>query len=175
MTTHRSVTIRRTATSEYIVTNAKNTQLRMGSGDTADFTPVELLLAAIGGCTAVDVDLVTSRRAEPSQFEVEVGAEKIIAVDGNHLEDITVTFRVRFPAGEDGDKARAVLPDIVRKSHDRLCVVGMTVQRGTPITPVIELSCGRTALVAGLRRCPAHRRPVCLLKCGHSAGVTGIS
>jgi putative redox protein len=138
MTTHRSVTIRRTATSEYVVTNSKNTQLRMGSGDTAEFTPVELLLAAIGGCTAVDVDLVTSRRAAPSRFEVEVGAEKINAADGNHLEDITVTFRVSYPEGEDGDRARAVLPDIVRKSHDRLCTVGVTVERGTPITPVIE-------------------------------------
>jgi putative redox protein len=138
MTTHRSVTIRRTATSEYIVTNAKNTQIRMGSGDTSDFTPVELLLAAIGGCTAVDVDLVTSRRAEPDQFEVEVEAEKINEPAGNHLEDITVTFRVRFPAGEAGNKARAVLPDIVHKSHDRLCVVGLTVQRGTPIMARIE-------------------------------------
>jgi putative redox protein len=138
MTTHRSVTIRRTATSEYIVTNAKNTQIRMGSGDTSDFTPVELLLAAIGGCTAVDVDLVTSRRAEPDQFEVEVGAEKITDPAGNHLEDITVTFRVRFPEGEAGNKARTVLPDIVHKSHDRLCVVGVTVQRGTPITTRID-------------------------------------
>jgi putative redox protein len=138
MTTHRSVTIKRTATSEYTVTNSRNSQLRMSSGDTVDFTPVELLLAAIGGCTAVDVDLVTSRRAEPDQFEVEVGAEKINDPAGNHLEDITVTFRIRFPEGEDGDKARAVLPDIVSKSHDRLCSVGVTVERGTPITPRIE-------------------------------------
>jgi putative redox protein len=138
MTTHRSVTIKRTATSEYTVTNSRNSQLRMGSGDTVDFTPVELLLAAIGGCTAVDVDLVTSRRAEPDQFEVEVGAEKINEPAGNHLEGITVTFRIRFPEGEDGDKARAVLPDILSKSHDRLCSVGVTVERGTPITPRIE-------------------------------------
>jgi putative redox protein len=138
MTTHRSVTIRRTATSEYTVTNSKGTQLRMASGDTTDFTPVELLLAAIGGCTAVDVDLVTSRRAEPNEFEVEVGAEKINDPAGNHLSDITVTFRVRFPEGDGGDKARAVLPGIVAMSHDRLCTVGVTVERGTPITPRIE-------------------------------------
>jgi len=137
MATHRSITIRRTAISEYTVTNSRDTWIRMGSGDTDDFTPVELLLAAIGGCTAVDVDLVTSRRAEPSQFEVEVGAEKVDAPGGNHLEDITVTFRVRFPEGENGDKARAVLPGIVRMSHDRLCTVGVTIERGTPITPVI--------------------------------------
>jgi putative redox protein len=138
MTTHRSVTIQRTASSEYTVTNSRNTQLRMGSGDTAEFTPVELLLAAIGGCTAVDVDLVTSRRAEPDQFEVETSAEKINDPAGNHLSDITVTFRVRFPAGEDGDKARAVLPGIVSMSHDRLCTVGVTIERGAPIATRIE-------------------------------------
>jgi uncharacterized OsmC-like protein len=137
MTTHRSVSIDRIAGSTYTVTNARGGQMTMASGDGPEFTPVELLLAAIGGCTAVDVDLVTSRRAEPDGFAVEVGAEKINAGGLNYLSDITVTFRITFPEGEDGDKARAVLPDIVRKSHDRLCSVGVTVERGTPITSVI--------------------------------------
>jgi len=137
MTTHRSVSIDRIASSTYTVTNARGGQITMASGDGPEFSPVELLLAAIGGCTAVDVDLVTSRRAEPDEFAVEVGAEKVSEGGLNYLSDITVTFRIRFPEGEDGDKARAVLPDIVRKSHDRLCSVGVTVERGTPITPVI--------------------------------------
>jgi putative redox protein len=138
MTTHRSVIIERTAISEYTVTNSRNTQIRMGSGDTTDFTPVELLLAAIGGCTAVDVDLVTSRRAEPDRFDVEVGAEKVNDPAGNHLSDVTVTFRIRFPEGEGGDKARSLLPGIIEMSHDRLCTVGVTVEHGTPITTRIE-------------------------------------
>src|ERR1700678_2736995 len=138
MTTHRSVSIDRVAGSTYTVTNARGGQMTMASGDGPEFTPVELLLAAIGGCTAVDVDLVTSRRAEPEEFEVEVGAEKIDDPKGNHLSDITVTFRIRYPEGEGGDKARAVLPGIVEMSHDRLCTVGVTVQRGTPITTRIE-------------------------------------
>jgi len=136
--THRSVSIERIASSRYTVTNARGGQLTMASGGGSDFTPVELLLAAIGGCTAVDVDLVTSRRAEPEAFAVEVGAEKINDAGGNHLSDITVTFRIRFPAGDGGDSARAVLPDVVRKSHDRLCTVGVTVEHGTPIATVIE-------------------------------------
>ncbi len=37
------------------------------------------------GCTAVDVDILTSRRAEPDSFTVEVGAEKIRDADGNRL------------------------------------------------------------------------------------------
>jgi putative redox protein len=37
-----------------------------------------------------------------------------------------------------GDAARAVLPDAVKKSHDRLCTVSRTVELGTPIATRIE-------------------------------------
>ena len=48
--------------------------------------------------------------------------------------DIELTFTVRFPEGEAGDKARAILPRAIAMSHDRICTVSQTVQRGTPIT-----------------------------------------
>jgi uncharacterized OsmC-like protein len=69
---------------------------------------------------------------------VDVGAEKIRDAGGNRLTDITVTFRVAFPEGEGGDKARALLPDAVRMSHERLCTVSRTVELGTPITTHID-------------------------------------
>jgi hypothetical protein len=31
-----------------------------------------------------------------------------------------------------------VLPDVVRKSHDRLCTVGRTIELGTPIASRVE-------------------------------------
>jgi len=49
-----------------------------------------------------------------------------------------VTFRIRFPEGEQGDKARALLPDAVKKTHDRLCTVSRMVELGTPIASRIE-------------------------------------
>ena len=49
-----------------------------------------------------------------------------------------MTFRITFPDGEQGDKAREILPDAVRKSHDRLCTVSRTVELGTPIATRIE-------------------------------------
>jgi putative redox protein len=136
--THHQVSIERVANSRYAVTNARGGQITVATGDGPDFTPVELLLTAIGGCTAVDVDILTSRRAEPESFQVTVGAEKVRDSHGNRLTDIMVTFRVAFPDGEDGDKARAVLPEVVQMSHDRLCTVSRTVELGTPITPHIE-------------------------------------
>jgi len=137
--THRQVRIERIANSRYTVTNERGGQMTVSSGQGTDFTPVELLLTAIGGCTAIDVDILTSRRAEPDSFTVEVGAEKVHDEKGrNLLTDITVTFRIAFPDGEGGDKARALLPDAVKKSHERLCSVSRTVELGTPITTHIE-------------------------------------
>jgi putative redox protein len=135
---HRSVRLERIENSRYVVTNDRGGQIRIGKGEGTDFTPVDLLLAGIGGCTAIDVDILTSRRAEPDAFEVLVDAEKVHDNAGNHLTDIVVTFRIRFPDGTDGDKARALLPDAMRKSHDRLCSVSRTVELGTPIADRIE-------------------------------------
>ena len=133
---HRSVRLERIENSRYTAINERGGKITIG-GET-DFTPVELLLVAIGGCTAIDVDLLTSRRAEPDSFEIVVDAEKARDAAGNHLTDLQVTFRIAFPAGEQGDKARELLPDAVRKSHERLCTVSRTVELGTPITMRIE-------------------------------------
>ena len=75
--THRQVSIARDAAGKYTVTNERGGTIPVGTGSDGEFTPVELMLAAIGACTAVDVDVLTSRRAEPTAFTVEVGAEKI--------------------------------------------------------------------------------------------------
>ncbi len=135
---HRAVRIERIENSRYVATNDRGGRISIGKGGGADFTPVDLLLAGIGGCTAIDVDILTSRRAEPDAFEVLVEAEKVRDDAGNHLAGIVVTFRVRFPDGEPGDKARALLPDAVRRSHDWLCTVSRTVELGTPVAARIE-------------------------------------
>ena len=135
---HRGVTVERVASGVFAAVNSRGGRIAFGTGGGADFTPTELLLAAIGGCTAIDVDILTSRRADPDTFQVDVDGEKLRDADGNRLTDIAVTFRIVFPAGEQGDAARSVLPDIVRKSHDRLCTVGRTVEIGTPIATRIE-------------------------------------
>ena len=131
--THRQVSIARDAAGRYTVTNERGGTIPVGTGADGEFTPVELLLAAIGACTSIDVDVLTSRRAEPTAFAVEVGAEKVRDAHGNRLTDIAVTFHVAFPEGAGGDAARELLPGAVRRSHDSLCIVSRTVELGAPV------------------------------------------
>jgi uncharacterized OsmC-like protein len=136
---HRSVTVERTTPGRFAISNIRGGKITVGTGGDADFSPTELLLGAIGACTAIDVDTVTSRRAEPDAFEVRVDATKVKDDAGNRLTDIEVTFKLAFPTGEAGDNARALLPEAVRRSHDRWCTVGRTVEDGTPIaTRIID-------------------------------------
>ena len=114
-TGHREVQLRRTAHGEFDVENVRGGRIHIGTGEGADFTPVELLLAAI------------------ERFEVLSEGVKVRDERGNHLDDIAVTFTVTFPEGEAGDRAREMLPKSIQMSHDRLCTVSRTVLLGTPI------------------------------------------
>ena len=131
----RSVRIERVSTGEYVVHNERGGTLPVG-GDA--FTPVELLLAAIGTCTAIDTDTVTSRRAEPEKFTITVSGDKVSDPEqGNRMTNLSVTFDIAFPDGEQGDEARKVLPRTVKLSHDKLCTVSRTVELGTEVTTTL--------------------------------------
>jgi putative redox protein len=130
---HRSVTVERVGAGTFAAVNERGGRIVVGAGAGVEFTPVELLMAAIAGCTAIDVDILTSRRAEPDSFEIAVDADKVRDEAGNHLANIEVTFRLAFPAGAGGDQARGILPEAVRRSHDQLCTVSKTVELATPV------------------------------------------
>jgi putative redox protein len=134
----RWVTIDRVEEGVYLARNARGHELRFGSKDPDGFTPVELFLASIAGCTAVDVDVVTGRRSPAEEFAARIDATYVRDNAGNRLEDIELTFRVRFPAGDAGDAARAILPRIAKTSHDKTCTVSRTVEIGTPISVVVD-------------------------------------
>lgn len=131
---HRAVTITRTAPGKFRATNARGGTFDFGSGGDDQFTPVEIMLAAIAGCTGIDVDIFTSRRSEPTRFEVTAEGDKLRDDEGNHMGPIDITFRLEFPEGPEGDAARAVVPDSIRKSHERLCTVSRTVILPTEVT-----------------------------------------
>lgn len=135
---YRTVTVERDPAGVLHARNVRGGTLPVGHGDDGRFTPTELLLSALAACTAADVDALVTRRAEPDALSVQVEALKVRDDDGNRVTDVTVTFRVTFPDGPAGDAARAVLPESVRRSHDRLCTVGRTIELPTPVATRIE-------------------------------------
>lgn len=134
----RSVGLSRTSRGHYEAVNPRGGRLTFGYGDDQDFTPVELLLAAVAGCSAIDVDFITSKRAEPERFELRMTAEKVRDEHGNHLTDLRLVFDVAFPEDDGGTAAASVLESAVRASHDRLCTVSRTVELGAPVE--VEIS-----------------------------------
>ena len=84
-----SVTISRTDLGEYIATNEAGSQLAFGEGED-QFSAVELLLVALGGCTGIDVDYLTARRSEPTAFEITVSTGD----DGTWSYDETTTLLI---------------------------------------------------------------------------------
>lgn len=131
---HRVVDLSRIGSGRYKATNARGGVMVLGSGEDPDFTPVEALLAAIAGCSAIDVDLITGKRAQPVAFDVRSEGDKVRDEQGNHMTNLHITFSIEFPEGEAGDAARGVLDRAIQQSHDRLCTVSRTVQLGAPVT-----------------------------------------
>jgi putative redox protein len=132
----RSVELTRIGEHRFKATNRRGGVLPIGEGEDPDFTPVELLLASIAGCAAIDVDYITGKRSPADGFDVHVEADKVRDEDGNHLTDIRVVFDITFPAGEGGDAARDVLQSAIERSRDRICTVSRTVALPTPVEMV---------------------------------------
>lgn len=75
---------------------------RVAIGDSATdgvFTPVELLLAALGGCELVTVEPLTAQRGHRMvRLAATVAADKIAT---SRLGTITLTYDVELPEGDD--------------------------------------------------------------------------
>lgn len=131
--TLRRVELTKIGAGRYKAVNRRGGVLPIGSGDDPDFTPVELLLAALAGCGAIDLDLVTSRRAEAETFTARATGHKVRDERGSHLVGLRVSFDLTFPEGEAGDRAREVVPRTLEMVRDRLCTVGRTIALGEPV------------------------------------------
>ena len=129
----RSVHLGRIGLHRFKATNRRGGVLPIGTGEDPDFSPVELLLAAVAGCAALDVDFITGKRSDPESFDVHVEASKVRDEQGNHLTDLRVVFDLTFPEGAAGDAAREVLQSAIERSRDRLCTVSRTVALPTPV------------------------------------------
>ncbi len=134
---YRAVKVERVGQKHYRATNKNGDTLDFGQGE-GMLTPVELLLAAIAGCSSVDVDVVTSRRSEPETFEVLSSG---IRKDDNgavSLDYIEVSFNVKFPADADGEKAQGMVDRLIKLSAEKDCTVSRTVEHGASVNFINE-------------------------------------
>jgi putative redox protein len=132
--TLRSVELTRIGPARFKATNSRGGETFFGTGgEDPDFTPIELLLTAIAGCSALDVEAITHKRTSSTTFDVRAEGHKVRDEHGNHLTGLRVSFDVAFPAGPEGDAARDRVRSAMEMSRDRLCTVSRTVQLGEEI------------------------------------------
>ncbi|MDN5762934.1 MAG: OsmC family protein [Microlunatus sp.] len=137
----RRVSLERTSKGRFLARNTRGARLAVGTGEDSDFTPVELLLVAIAGCSAVDVDLITGKRSAPEEFRVDATGVKIRDQHGSRMVDLGTDFTIRFPDTEAGRAAEAVLERAIIASQQRLCTVSRTVEVSSPVTTSLRGKC----------------------------------
>jgi uncharacterized OsmC-like protein len=114
--------------------NGRGARVAIGDGDTEGaFTPVELLLAALGGCELVTVEPLTAQRGHRmARLAATVQADK---VETSRLGTITVTYDVELPEGD--DKAEDVLKAVAKRVHDRYCTVGNALKEPMKVDQIV--------------------------------------
>ncbi|PYX59210.1 MAG: osmotically inducible protein OsmC [Acidobacteria bacterium] len=95
-------------------------------------TPMELVLIALCGCTAADVNGILRKKREPfTILEVRAQAERATGYPAVYTE-IKLTYRV---GGKVSPKA---VEDAVRLSKEKYCSVSAMLEKTAKITTAIE-------------------------------------
>jgi uncharacterized OsmC-like protein len=114
----------------FIARNDRGAVISFGTGgEDADFTPVELLLAALGGCNIVTVEPLTAKRGHRLvRLAATVESEKI---KPSQLGTIVMRYNVELPP--DDDEAAKVFHDVAERVHERACTVSTALVAKTDI------------------------------------------
>src|SRR6478672_5055730 len=104
-----------------------NTLLMDGSteigGHGKGMRPMQLLLAAVGGCSAIDVILILKKQKQVIEsFEIEVDGEREKIEDYSLFRDIVLHFKIKGQV--DYDKAERA----IKLSMDKYCSVSKTLE-----------------------------------------------
>ena len=123
------VTVERTDDG-FVARNQRGATITFGTGgDNTDFTPVELLLAALGGCNIVTVEPLTAKRGHRlPRLAAQVSAEKIKV---NQLGTVALRYDVDLPP-DDADAPR-IFHEVAERVHERMCTVSTALTTVTPV------------------------------------------
>lgn len=127
------VEVRRTGEHLFTATNDRGAEVAIGrDGAPGAFTPGELLLAAIAGCSAVTSEnLFVRRLGDDASLTVHADRHKT-KEDPNKFASVQVNVDVDLGALEDPAE-RGKLADAVQRAIERFCTVSRSVEEGTPI------------------------------------------
>lgn len=92
-------------------------------GHNSGFRPTQLLLAAVGGCSAIDIVMILKKQKQKiDSFEIEVGGEKEKVEEYSLFREITIHYKLK---GEiDLEKAERA----VQLSIEKYCSVSKTLE-----------------------------------------------
>ncbi|KXU18625.1 OsmC family protein [Corynebacterium simulans] len=91
-------------------------------------------MAAVAGSAAVEVDVVTSQRAEPKSFDVHMEGDRVNEDGASRQSEVRVGFDLSFPDTPEGNQARKLVDNLIRISHEKDCTVSRTVENSTQVT-----------------------------------------
>ncbi|GGM56575.1 osmotically inducible protein C [Longimycelium tulufanense] len=125
------VEVHRESSGFFVATNARGARIRIGRvADGADFSPVELLLAALGACAGLSAEGVVGRTVgEEAPMAVHVAGTKDKPT--NRLDTIRMAFDVDLSTLDDDE--RATLAIKIVRAVERGCTVSRTVEPGTSV------------------------------------------
>ncbi|MEW2358788.1 OsmC family protein [Spirillospora sp. NPDC029432] len=118
-------------------TNDRGARVAIGSGDEEGvFTPVELLLAALGGCEIVTVEPLTAKRGHRLvRLAATVSADKIAT---STLGTIRIEYDVELPDGPEGTaKADEVFRAVAKRVNERYCTVGNALKEPMKVEQIL--------------------------------------
>ena len=104
-------------------------------GHNSGFRPTQLLLAAVGGCSAIDVVMILKKQKQRiDSFEIEVDGEKEAVEEYSLFRNIVIHFKLK---GEiELEKAERA----VQLSIDKYCSVSKTLEPTAKITYKVTLN-----------------------------------
>lgn len=123
-------------------TNEDGVKLHMDGIETlggikAGFRPMEMLLAAIGGCAAIDVVMIlTKQRQNPDGLEVEVSGDRVSVEGAHHSEFKTIHIHFQL-TGTHLDEAKVTRA--IELSMTKYCSVAKALEHNSEITTSFEI------------------------------------
>ncbi|WP_055698792.1 MULTISPECIES: OsmC family protein [Streptomyces] len=118
---------------DWTARNDRGAEVRIAAADNPDaqpsFTPVELLLAALGGCGGLVVDR-TARTVEHDGLRITVDSVSRPEDDGR-VGVVRVSYEIDLPEGD--GKAAETLERAIRLTHEKYCTVSRTVEHGARV------------------------------------------